>query len=105
MGTWFLSTLAVLALVAGIGFAARWLLRRVTRSETGVQQVAQWRVAADAQVRAVRVLGRVHIVYERGRESTLLETRDAAEFELATAQEPRQISRVARGWRGLLAHS
>jgi len=104
MGTWFLSTLAVLALVAGLGLAGRWVLRRVSPPSPAVRQVGQWRVATDAQVRAVEVLGRVHLVYERGRESTVLDSRDADAFAAALEEHAPVPPRPARSLRGLLAH-
>lgn len=112
MVQWFAATIAVLALVLALSHGLRMLMERRRNSGGAVVQAGAWRIAPDASVRAVRVLGRVHLIYERGRESLLLDSLDAARLEelVPTATDPRSIlglgrarrdeataSRVARG--------
>lgn len=82
-GTWITGTLTVLALILLLGKAARWLLRTSAATNLSAATLAAWRVGPDARVRAVRVLDRVYLLYERGRESTLLDELPAAEFNAA----------------------
>lgn len=78
---WISATIAVLALILLMARGLRWMLDRSRRGGGPVSQVGAWRVAPDASVRAVRTFGRVHLLYERGRESVLLESVDTAEFD------------------------
>jgi hypothetical protein len=81
--TWISGTLAVLALVLLLGRLGQWALRRGAAAHLAAATVGQWRVGADARVRAVRVLGCVYVLYERGRETTLLTALAAADFDTA----------------------
>ncbi|HKK71579.1 MAG TPA: hypothetical protein VKA86_10205 [Candidatus Krumholzibacteria bacterium] len=109
---WFAATIAVIALVLILAHGVRFVLDRNRSTRGPVTQVGAWRIAPDASVRAVRVLGNVHLVYERGRESMLLETLDADRLpELGPARSTHgpldllrarrtstaPVSRVARG--------
>lgn len=109
---WFAATIAVIALVLILAHGMRFVFDRSRSARGPVTQVGAWRIAPDASVRAVRVLGHVHLVYERGRESVLLETLDADRLsELGPAQpspgpldllrarraSTGPVSRVARG--------
>lgn len=78
---WFSATLAVIALFLLAAKGLRLVLERSRRDGGGVMQIGAWRVAPDASVRAVRTFGRVHLLYERGRESVLLETLDGVDYE------------------------
>lgn len=78
---WISATIAVLALFLLAARVLRFMLDRSRRQGGNVTQVGAWRVAPDASVRAVRTFGRVHLLYERGRESVLLETLEGADFE------------------------
>ena len=77
---WFGATLAVLALVLLLAHGMRRVMERTQSGRGAIRQIGAWRVAPDASVRAVRVLDRVHVLYERGRESVVLETRDASDI-------------------------
>lgn len=70
------ATFAVLALVLMLAHGMRRFLERSRTSNAAVHQVGSWRVAPDASVRAVRVLDRVHLLYERGRETVVLDQID-----------------------------
>lgn len=82
---WISATIAVLALFLLAARGLRFVLERSRRQGGNVLQVGAWRVAPDASVRAVRAFGRVHLLYERGRESVLLETLEGGEFELRSS--------------------
>jgi flagellar biogenesis protein FliO len=100
MWQWFAATIAVIALVLILAHGVRFLLDRSRSSRGPVTQVGAWRIAPDASVRAVRVLGHVHLVYERGRESMLLETLDADRLpELGPAQSTSGPFELLRGRR------
>ncbi len=81
MQNWIWATSAVLLMVVLVGRVATWLLRRGHAPVAVASQRGNWRVAPDAHVRAVQVLGQVHLVYERGRQSTPLESLSIDEFE------------------------
>lgn len=97
---WIAATIVVIVLIVLVGRVTHWVLgRSLDRSSTAVQ-IAAWRIAPDASVRAIRVLDHVHVLYERGRESTLLETLAAADFESQMAgrtDEPGRGLRLLRG--------
>lgn len=92
---WISATIAVLALFLLAARGLRFLLERSRRQGGNVVQVAAWRVAPDASVRAVRTFGRVHLLYERGRESVLLETLEGGEFELRSGAPSIEPMRLA----------
>lgn len=97
---WFGATFAVLALVLLLAHGLKRFMERARPSHGPIQQVGSWRVAPDASVRAVRVLDRVHVLYERGRESVVLESLEAtrvAELRTTEAVEgPLDLLRRAR---------
>jgi flagellar biogenesis protein FliO len=78
---WIASTIAVLTLILLIGRAARWLLARSGFESGACGQMAQWRVAPDASVRAIRVFDEVHLVLETRRHAAPLTTLAVEEFE------------------------
>lgn len=78
---WFSATVAVLALFLLAAKGLRMVLERSRRGGGAVMQIGAWRVSPDASVRAVRTFGRVHLLYERGRESVLLETLDGIDYD------------------------
>lgn len=97
---WIGATVGVLALVLLLAHGMRRVLER-TRTQSGsIHQIGSWRVAPDASVRAVRVLGRVHLLYERGRETVVLESVPAEEAQILEstrrAESPLDLLRVRR---------
>ena len=104
------TAIAVLALFLIAARGLRFVLERTRRQGGSVTQVGGWRVSPDASVRAVRTFGRVHLIYERGRESVLLESLESTIYEqraglapaepvrlaVATTQDPHPRSQVAK---------
>lgn len=89
---WISATIAVLALFLLAAKGLRFLFEHSRRQGGAVTQVGAWRVAPDASVRAVRTFGRVHLLYERGRESVLLESLEGPQFEeRATNSSPTTV--------------
>ncbi len=84
---WVAATVAVVALILLLARGSAWVLRRSTAQRGPVRQVGAWKVATDANVRAIRVFDRVHLLYERGRESVLLDSVQADRF---APVQPRQ---------------
>jgi hypothetical protein len=85
---WIASTIAVLTLILLMGRAARWMLARGAFESGPCGQLAQWRVAADASVRAIRVFDQVHLIMETRRHATTLDSFSVAEFEAKMAAQP-----------------
>ena len=83
--TWISATALVLGLILLLGRGARWLGARGP-ADAPARQRDQWRVAPDARVRAVEVLGKVHLLYERGRVAVVLETLSREDYENRAAE-------------------
>lgn len=97
---WFGATFAVLALVLLMAHGLRRFMERSRPTDGSIRQVGSWRVAPDANVRAVRVLDQVHVLYERGRETVVLDTMGVeriAEFDaIAGSEGPLSLLRARR---------
>lgn len=87
---WIGATFAVLALVLLLAHGLRRLLERSRPTDGNIRQVGSWRVAPDASVRAVRVLDQVHVLYERGRETVVLDTMESDRIDELEAIGPSQ---------------
>ena len=99
---WIAATVSVLALIFVLARGGRWLLKRSGIGDGPVGQLQSWRVAPDASVRAIRVYGRVHLLYERGKESVLLESIESSQLESRRrASEPTPVDAARRLQKGL----
>lgn len=85
---WIGATALVVLAVLATGRLAGWALGRANAGRGPARQLHRWRVAPDAQLRVVEVLGQVHVVLERGPSTTLLQQLPADEFGRQLAAHP-----------------